>query len=117
MSAEKLLSIPTKKSETVPFAGKLLAFLHSNYPADSGNFTFALDEFVQLRDKCVVKPMEPNDFNLKALMRFEALMRMFINPQVLRTAPLVAQTISNCDGRSWLLVRFLFLQASKPEVV
>lgn len=67
--ADKLLSVASKKAESVSFTERLSPYLKSNYSSNSENFVHGLQELDQLREKCVMKVPEANEYNLKALMR------------------------------------------------
>ena len=65
----KLISLPAKKTESVSFAERFSAYVTSHYGQDPANYSAALSELTQLRDKCLVKPADASDFTLKAVMR------------------------------------------------
>jgi hypothetical protein len=94
---DRPLSVPSKKTESISFADKVGPFLASQYGQDPGNYSAAILELTQLREKSIAKPGEASEYNLKAMMRcgFTGVRPDIL--QLLWAAIVFSETLSCCE--------------------
>ncbi len=70
---ERLIAVAPKRSEPARIDRAVLDHLrhHSDVPGTdlTGEYTNALTELCKLRETCFEKPLEANDYNLRAVLR------------------------------------------------